>query len=210
MSGTVLLVDDESSVLSALKRALRSEPYEVVSEQSAEAAIERMKSEAFKVVISDERMPGIQGAEFLAIVREQFPATVRILLTGHATLDAAMRAVNEGGIFKFLTKPWDDDVLRQTIRDAVNKYNLERDVWQIFTALRSEEGELELLESDFPGICHLDRDKDGNLLLPELSDDEMELLRRQCEQIFVSQRDQSDAAETVFNILKSQQKEGRV
>lgn len=201
MSDAILLVDDEPSVLSAITRALRGEPYEVVSELSGELALERMAAKQFKVVVSDERMAKMQGSEFLAIVRYRYPGTVRILLTGHATLDAAVRAVNEGGIYKFLNKPWQDHDLKMTIRDALLKHDTEQEAWSIFGLLQQQRHGVADLEKLHPGISKLERDQEGNLVLPELSDDALKDLRKQCESIFMGIDSAADPAETVRGIL---------
>lgn len=184
MSDAILLVDDEPSVLSAILRSLRGEDYEVVSELSGELALERMSERSFKVVVSDERMARMQGSEFLATVRRLYPGTVRILLTGHASLEAAMRAVNEGGIYKFLTKPWSDTDLKQAIREAIIKHDAEQEAWRLFGLLQKEKHDIAQLEMRYPGISCLERDSEGSLILPDLSDEELDVLRRQCELAF--------------------------
>lgn len=185
MSNTILLVDDEPAVLSAISRSLRGESYEIVSELSGEVALEQMEEQPFKVVISDERMSRMQGSEFLSIVRKKYPGTVRILLTGHASLDAAMRAVNEGGIYKFLVKPWDDKELKATVREAICKHDTEQEAWRIFRTLQQKQHDVRLLEMQHPGISCLERDSEGSLILPDLSDEVLDTLRRQCELAFV-------------------------
>jgi two-component system, probable response regulator PhcQ len=201
MSNAILLVDDEPSVLSAICRSLRGEPYEIITELSGEMALDRMQQQPFKVVVSDERMARMQGSEFLSIVRNKFPGTVRILLTGHASLDAAMRAVNEGGIYKFLVKPWDDKALKETIREAICKHDAEQEAWSIFGTLQQKQHDVDLLEMAHPGISHIERDSEGSLILPELSDNELEALRRQCELAFIGSDPALDPAEQVRDML---------
>jgi two-component system probable response regulator PhcQ len=105
MPRRVLFVDDEPHVTESLKRALRKEPYEVLSANSADEALEVLARQPVDVVISDEKMPGMQGSEFLAVVCKQYPETIRIIMTGHGSIEAAIRAINEGEIYRFLTKP---------------------------------------------------------------------------------------------------------
>ena len=186
MSNTILLVDDEPAVLSAISRSLRGESYEIVCELSGEIALERMEQQPFKVVISDERMSRMQGSEFLSIVRKKYPGTVRILLTGHASLDAAIRAVNEGGIYKFLVKPWDDKELKAAAREAISKHDTEQEAWRIFRTLQQKQHDVTLLEMQYPGISCLERDSEGSLILPDLSDEDLDVLRRQCELAFAA------------------------
>lgn len=98
----ILLVDDEPHVTEALRRTLHTEPYEILSANSANEALQIPAREPVTVVISDERMPGMRGTEFLARVYRDYPETIRIMLTGHANLELAMRAINEGQIYRFL------------------------------------------------------------------------------------------------------------
>ncbi|MEI7671004.1 MAG: response regulator, partial [Deltaproteobacteria bacterium] len=122
---TILLVDDEPHVLSALTRALRDTPYQALTAESGSQALAIMETTTIKVIVSDEQMEGMQGSELLAEVQRRFPHTLRIMLTGRGTLEAAMRAVNESGIYRFLTKPWDDAMLRLALSEATEKYNME-------------------------------------------------------------------------------------
>jgi len=119
MKSPILLVDDEVNVLSALSRALMDEPFEIVTAQSGEEALRLLERQRFKLIISDERMSGMQGSELLAIVRDKYPETVRMLLTGHATLESALKAVNQGEIYRFFTKPWDNLELKFAICSAL-------------------------------------------------------------------------------------------
>lgn len=127
----VLCVDDESKVLDALKRHLNYE-YAVQTATSGKAALELIEREApFAVVLSDMRMPGMDGATLLSQVRQNSPDTVRMLLTGQADLDSAITAVNEGQLFRFLTKPCPLPTLLKAIEAGVAQYRLitaERDL----------------------------------------------------------------------------------
>jgi DNA-binding NtrC family response regulator len=98
----VLLVDDEPEVISAIKEALFHEPYEIVGIGDPVEALRLLANKPFDVVVADEKMPNMGGAEFLAAVRRDFPATVRIILTGHATVGSAVRAINEGSVYRYL------------------------------------------------------------------------------------------------------------
>jgi two-component system, probable response regulator PhcQ len=182
MNGKILLVDDEMYVLSALKRALIEEPYEIHSATSGEQALEIMQAHAFKVVLSDERMIGMQGSEFLSLVRERYPDTVRILLTGHATLDAAVRAVNQGEVYRFFTKPWDDTEIKFAIRSAIEKYDLERENRRLLSTIKRQSLEMKVLERRFPGITRVGRDSQGSLVLDDMPDEEIRRLINMCEQ----------------------------
>jgi DNA-binding NarL/FixJ family response regulator len=114
----VLVVDDEPSVTRGIQLALRRSPFEVAAANSAASAIELLRARRIDVVVSDERMPGMSGTEFLIRVRTEFPETARILLTGQATLDVATRAINEGKIAFLLQKPCPPDRLQDAIARA--------------------------------------------------------------------------------------------
>lgn len=181
MKNNILLVDDEANVLAALRRALFEEPYEIFTAGSAEQALEAMKLNVFKVVISDERMVGMQGSDFLVRVQELYPATVRMLLTGHATLDAAMKAVNQGGIYRFFTKPWDDMEIRFAVRSAVEKFDLEAENKRLLNTVRNQALEIKVLEKRYPGISRLQRDRQGSFILEDISEEEIGRLMAECE-----------------------------
>ncbi len=125
----IMLVDDEQSVLNALQRFFRRNGYQVTTCTSGHDALEILeKSEPYNLVISDYRMPGISGLDFLRIVRARWPDTVRIVLSGFADSDAIISATNEGNIYKFISKPWDEVFLLRSIEEALelNASNLRR------------------------------------------------------------------------------------
>lgn len=119
----VLLVDDEPELLESLADVLHRDAL-VMTAVGGLAGLEVVSSFHPHVVVSDMRMPGMDGAMFLARVREREPDAIRILLTGYTDLDAALRAVNDGGVFRFLTKPCPPPTLRQALRDAVEQHRL--------------------------------------------------------------------------------------
>jgi len=175
MESAILIVDDESNVLSSIKRALEDEPYEVLTAKSGLEGIEVIRNRDIKVVISDEMMPGMSGSEFLAAVKKIFPDTIRIMLTGHASVEAAMDAVNNGEIYRFFAKPWDDFQLRLAIRSAIEKYDLEEENRQLLRTVRKQADELKMLEKKYPGISDLERDEEGNVVLKAFDDGEKDL-----------------------------------
>jgi len=114
----VLFVDDERAILEGFRNLFRREAFEVVTAESALRALEILAIRPIDVVVSDECMPRISGAKFLALVRERYPDIVRIMLTGEASLSAATRAINDG-LYRFLSKPIEQDELRRVVRDAL-------------------------------------------------------------------------------------------
>jgi diguanylate cyclase (GGDEF)-like protein/PAS domain S-box-containing protein len=119
---TLLLVDDEPAIRSALTRMLRPDGYHVLSASSGAEALEMLAENPVQVIISDQRMPGMTGTEFLNIAKQLYPETVRIILSGYTDLATVTESINRGSVYKFLTKPWEDEVLRQQVRDAFQCY----------------------------------------------------------------------------------------
>jgi len=181
MSSRILLVDDEPNVIQSLKRALMDEPYEVHTAVSGEASIQLLRANRYKVIISDERMPGMTGDELLRLVKEHYPEAVRIMLTGHASLEAAMKAVNNGEIYRFFTKPWNELELILSIRSAIEKYDLEAENRRLLKAVKNQSLELKILEKKHPGISRIERDEAGNLVLEDISGNELDALIAQSE-----------------------------
>ncbi|WP_350446178.1 response regulator [Pseudomonas solani] len=113
----VMFIDDEERILRSLAMQFRRD-YEVLTESDPLCALERLAREPVHIVVSDQRMPQMSGAELLTQVREMAPDCLRILLTGYSDLDAAVEALNSGGIFRYLTKPWDPQEMAFTLRQA--------------------------------------------------------------------------------------------
>jgi two-component system probable response regulator PhcQ len=120
MTHRILFVDDDARVTDALRRALRKVvPWEILTVNSPAEALELLRRQPVDVVVSDERMPGMTGSEFLCRVARDHPDAMRIILTGEARLDAAIRAINEAGIYRFLTKPCHTDEIVACLADAL-------------------------------------------------------------------------------------------
>ncbi len=121
----VLFVDDESNILRSLERLFMDEEFTVLTANSGEKGLKLLREEqAVGLIVSDQRMPGMDGVEFLSLARGLAPEALRIVLTGYADLNATMDAINKGGAYRYITKPWNDADLLQTIRDAVRQYSL--------------------------------------------------------------------------------------
>src|SRR5450830_628974 len=123
----ILCVDDEPNILSALKRLFRGKGWHVLSAAGGQAGLALMESEAVDLVISDMRMPEMDGAQFLAQVRVRWPDTVRLLLTGHSDINAIIEAINRGEIYRYITKPWDDNDIVLIVRHALERKALEQE-----------------------------------------------------------------------------------
>jgi diguanylate cyclase (GGDEF)-like protein/PAS domain S-box-containing protein len=115
---TLLLVDDEQNILSALRRLFRREGYQVLTATAGAEALELLALNPVQVIISDQRMPEMSGVEFLSRVKELYPETIRIVLSGYSELSTVTDAINRGAIWKYISKPWDDEALLQEVRAA--------------------------------------------------------------------------------------------
>ncbi len=115
---TLLIVDDEAGILSALKRLLRRDGYHILTAESPALAFDLLAQHPVQVIVSDQRMPEMSGTEFLSRVKQLYPETIRIVLSGYTDLQSVTDAINRGAIYRFLTKPWDDESLRVQIREA--------------------------------------------------------------------------------------------
>ena len=123
---TLLLVDDEPNVLAALERTLRRGAGLILRANSAREAFELLAQHEVGVILSDQRMPGMTGVEFFSQVRHMYPASVRIILSGYADLQAVTDAINLGSVYRFLSKPWDEEQLKAVIRAAFETYHAQR------------------------------------------------------------------------------------
>ena len=121
---TLLLVDDEENVLISLKRILRREGYKILSACSGEEGLEVLAKNTVHVVLTDQRMPGISGVEFLHRVKIMYPDVVRMILSGYTEVGTLTDAINKGEIYQFITKPWENESIISLIREAFVRYEM--------------------------------------------------------------------------------------
>ncbi|TDJ15226.1 MAG: response regulator, partial [Deltaproteobacteria bacterium] len=140
---TVLFVDDEVNILKALQRLMRSEPVNVVCSSRATEALELLEKSGAQVVVSDQRMPEMSGVDFLSQVRERRPDVVRMMLTGYTEMEIAVEAINRGEIYRLITKPWNDDELRATIRQAFDHADLKGEIRRLNQVTREQNFKLQ-------------------------------------------------------------------
>ncbi|MBI2305885.1 MAG: EAL domain-containing protein [Rhodocyclales bacterium] len=140
----LLLVDDEPNIISSLSRLLRGKGYRIVTTTSTREGFDLMATLRPGVVICDQRMPEMTGTEFLRRVKELYPETVRIVLSGYTELNSVIDAVNQGAVYKFLTKPWEDDALCASIHDAFRIYDLSRENRELTRKLQARRSATEL------------------------------------------------------------------
>lgn len=144
----ILCVDDERNVLRALERMFIDEEYEILCASSGEEGLALLDAAPqVQVVISDYRMPGMNGVEFLKEVFQRHPETIRIVLSGYADTAAVVSAINEGKIYRFVPKPWNDDELRITVSKALETFGVHRKNLQLAEELRLKDEEVTRLQA---------------------------------------------------------------
>jgi DNA-binding NtrC family response regulator len=163
----VLLVDDEPIVIDGLTRALRHEPFEFLRASSGATARELLARRHVDVVISDEQMPGMSGSQLLSIVRREHPHTIRMILSGQSNLETAVKAINEGEVYRFFLKPCNPDELAFTIHQALAHKRLEDQSRRLLRKCERQSAMLARLEQDSPGITKLDLDRHGAVMVNE-------------------------------------------
>jgi two-component system NtrC family sensor kinase len=145
----ILFVDDERNVLRSLKRTFLDEDYEILTASSGAEGIAVLQSiTPIQLVISDYRMPEMNGVDFLREVCHRWPETLRIVLSGYADTASIVSAINKGHIYKFIAKPWNEDELKITIVNAIERYYLDKENKQLAESLKTKNDQLEILNDD--------------------------------------------------------------
>ena len=139
---TILFVDDEVSVLRSLKRYLIREPYIFLFAHNGVEALEMMKKQIVHIVVTDMKMPGMDGLELLKKIKTRYPDTMRLVLSGFSQVSSIVWAINSGEIYRYITKPVTPELLKQTLSDAVDFYLLKHDRKQLVDSLKERNHEL--------------------------------------------------------------------
>ncbi len=145
---TLLFVDDEPNILSALRRLFHGKGYRLLLAEGGEKGLELLEREPVDLVVSDMRMPGMDGARFLEQVRARWPGIVRILLTGYADISSTIAAINRGEIYRYVAKPWDDNDIVLIVRDALARKRLEEENLHLLDLTRRQNDELRELNAN--------------------------------------------------------------
>ena len=144
----LLFVDDEANILSALKRLFRPFGYRIFTAEGGAQGLEIMEREAIDLVVSDMRMPEMNGAQFLEKVRAKWPETVRILLTGYAEIGVTIDAINKGQIYRYVSKPWEDNDITLIVKHALQQKGLEKEKLRLEVLTRKQNDELKDLSAN--------------------------------------------------------------
>ncbi len=173
----ILLVDDEPNITAALTRSFISEPWDIFTADSGKKGLEILAANDIDVVISDEQMPEMSGSMFLTEVRKQYPQTIRIVLTGQAGLDAAIRAINGGEVYRYFTKPCNADELAAAIRQGLQHKQLAEKSRQLLDDYKKKTSILDQMEANDPGITQIETDEEGRIIIDDMEVELDELLK---------------------------------
>jgi DNA-binding NtrC family response regulator len=163
---SILLVDDEPAVLRALERVLTMDGHHVYKAGDPLMALDVLAREHVEVLIADIDMPRMSGVELVARVRREHPAVVRILLTGRASLNSTITAINEGEVFRYVTKPWDFEEMRATLQAAAARALENGQLARRRAAHEQHARLLEAIEAAFPGITNVERTEGDHVIDP--------------------------------------------
>lgn len=147
----VLFLDDEPNILKAIQRLLRNEPMRVLTATDPNEALDILRETPIQVVVTDQRMPSMSGVDFLSAVRDQHADMVRIMLTGYTEMNIAVEAINKGEIYRLITKPWNDDELRATLRQAFDHHDLKTEIKRLNTVAREQNFKLQDMNRNLEG-----------------------------------------------------------
>jgi DNA-binding NtrC family response regulator len=160
---TVLFVDDEPGILRFIRRQLREETLEVLMAGSGEEALDILATRRVDVLVSDLEMPGMNGLELVRAARKRFPGTLRMLLTGAATLEVTLEAINQGEVARFLRKPFDPEAFRAMVGCLSDRIRRNRDDEQARSSKVRRDQFVSWIERRYPGITHVPRDDGGRV-----------------------------------------------
>ncbi len=177
---TLLFVDDEDGVLNSLRRIFMDENYIILTANSADKALQIMENKQIHLLVTDHRMPGMTGSELLKVVRERWPETIRIMLTGYADVNSIMGAVKEGAVYKFITKPWNDEDLRLTVSLALQQYLLMHENRHLKELAYQQQARIK----NYAGLFEENRGMLGDILIKSglIGQEELSLVSKQQEQ----------------------------
>ncbi|MFH1625456.1 MAG: response regulator [Pseudomonadota bacterium] len=177
---TILLVDDEENIIRSLSRLLRREGYRILTARNALEGLGRLRNDKVDLVIADYKMPGMDGVEFLKAVKTKYPEIARIILTGYEDSRIAISAINEGEVYRFVTKPWNGDELKITIKQALEHHDLLHEARILLKKARKQSSLLTELEREYPGITKRPESLEDAYFVPEedLSISPEELMER--------------------------------
>lgn len=149
---TLLCIDDDKATLNSLQRLLHGEKYRVLIAETASEAFEVLNQETIHVVMVDQRMPDVNGAKLLQLIKEKYPTILRLVLSGYADVSAILDSINEGEIYRFLSKPWDSNALKIMLRQSFEHYELQELNRTLFQKVNDQNNALTRLNDELEKV----------------------------------------------------------
>jgi len=144
----ILLIDNEVNVINALKRELRKESYQILTATNVQDALKIMAENPIQVVIADHRLEGASVIEFMANIKDSYPDTIRVILSGYTDIDSVTAAINKGHVYKYLLKPWDKRELKETVRQCLDLFELRKQNLSLTEKIRQQNQKLKYLNKN--------------------------------------------------------------
>jgi two-component system, probable response regulator PhcQ len=160
---TILVVDDEFFIEN-IQRLLSDENYNVITASSGQKGLDILEKQQVSMVISEYKIPLMNGLEFLERVKIIYPDILTIMVTDQTDIEVAIKAINEAGVYKFLLKPWDDIDFKNTIKKTLESLQVIKERYVLIRKVKTHEVTLKDLEKRYPGITKVERDEDGCIL----------------------------------------------
>ena len=161
---SILVVDDEELFIEYIQSVLSGKNYNVITASSGQEGLEILKKQSVNMVISEYKIPLMNGLEFLEKVRIIYPDILTIMVTDQPDIKLAIKAINEAGVYKFLLKPWDDIEFKNAIKKTLESLQVIKERDGLIRRVKTHEATLKDLEKRYPGITKVERDQDGNIL----------------------------------------------
>ena len=161
---TILVVNDEELFIEYIKSMLSGESYNVITASSGKQGLEILKKQRVNLVISEYKIPLMNGLEFLEKVKIIYPDILTVMVTDQADINLAIKAINEAGVYKFLLKPWDDIDFKNTIKRTLKSLQVIKERDELIRKVKTHEATLKDLEKRYPGITKVEKNEDGYIL----------------------------------------------
>ncbi|UTW07703.1 response regulator [Pseudomonas benzenivorans] len=170
----IQLVDDEPQILKSLKRLLNPQGWELHTFSDVYEALDALTAHDYAVIVSDYKMPNLDGITYLKFAKQRQPEAVRLMLTGHGDRQSMIQAINEAEVYRFISKPWEDYEVEGALRSAIDLHLLRKENRHLLEQVRRQKSSLELqqqelwrLETENPGLTRVVRDTDGSIIIDD-------------------------------------------
>lgn len=164
----ILLLDDEENILHSLTRLLRADGREILTALDAQEALEKLKSSpGVDLVISDNKLPNMSGVDFLIKVKQLYPDTIRVLITGYPDLDSVIKAINNGQIYRFITKPWQNEELKLLVKQALEYADIVKDNRALLKIAKQQRDFVSYVQKKYPQVSVNEFDQTGLYIIDE-------------------------------------------